>query len=286
MVIEVPAPAATAEEKIARRRLMVERHGRLRTLNKLAYNWFRSRFLSAADAATVRAALFPNGAEVRYERGVDTLTVENINAPACIEFMRRHAPDVIAVCGTGVIKPAVFSLGRLRRRSTSTPASPRTIGAPIRSFGLSTAASPKRWASPFITWTPASTPAGSSARPPCRSKRAIHWLRSTRAAWRGARSCISKRCATWPTAPRRTIDRSAVAGRAFYSIELGILQYALFRVRFWWQKRRAGAAPRPAAQPAERKSMSASIKDNAAQGLAQPSPAARRPTHPGRFAWW
>jgi len=253
MVIESPPAPATAEQKIERRRSMVERHGRLRTLNKLAYNWFRSRFLSGPDAATVRATLFPAGGEVRYERTVDTVTVENINAPACIEFVRRHAPDVIAVCGTGVIKPEVFTLaplGAINIHTGITPdyrsadpifwalycGEPEKVGVTIHHVdaGIDTGQIIRQSAVPLES---NDTLASIYAR--CVARGAELYVETLHDLARGA-------------AP--VVDRSGVKGRAFYSIQLGIVQYALFRLRFWRLKRRA--ANRTATQdiPAERRS--------------------------------
>jgi len=238
MVIESPPAAATAEEKIARRKRMLERHGRLRTLNKLAYNWFRSRFLSGPDAATVRAALFPAGANVRYERAVDTVTVENINAPACIEFVKRHAPDLIAVCGTGVIKPEVFTLaplGAINIHTGITPdyrsadpifwaiycGEPEKVGVTIHHVdaGIDTGRIIRQSAVPIES---GDSMASIYAR--CVARGAELYLETLRDLAQG-------------TTP--TIDRSGVKGRAFYSIQLGIVQYVLFRFRFWRIKHRA-----------------------------------------------
>jgi folate-dependent phosphoribosylglycinamide formyltransferase PurN len=253
MVVESPPAAATAEEKIARRKRMLERHGRLRTLNKLAYNWFRSRFLSGPDAATVRAALFPAGANIRYERAVDSLTVENINAPACIEFVERLAPDVIAVCGTGVIKPEVFTLaplGAINIHTGITPdyrsadpifwaiycGEPEKVGVTIHHVdaGIDTGKIIRQSAVPIES---GDSMASIYAR--CVARGADLYVETLRDLAQGA---------------SQTIDRSSVKGRAFYSIQLGIVQYALFRFRFWGVKRRAAARTGQRDIPLERRS--------------------------------
>src|SRR5690606_11499233 len=100
-------------QKYERRRRMLERHGWLRTVNKLAYNWLRWRFLSPREDDVVREAFFPAGRPIRYVREVPTVTVPNINDPMCIETIRRLKPDVLAVCGTTVIKPQVLTLAPL-----------------------------------------------------------------------------------------------------------------------------------------------------------------------------
>ena len=43
------------------------------------------------------------------------MEVENINEGKCIEFISEQNPDIIAVCGTTVLKPEVF---RLAKRGT------------------------------------------------------------------------------------------------------------------------------------------------------------------------
>jgi len=253
MVIEAPPAAATAEEKIARRRRMLERHGRLRTLNKLAYNWFRSRFLSGPDAATVRDAWFPASAGIRYERAVDTVTVPNINAPECIEFVKRHAPDLIAVCGTGVIKPEVFTLapmGAINIHTGITPdyrsadpifwalycGEPEKVGVTIHHVdaGIDTGKIIRQSTVPI---GPRDTLASIYAR--CVARGAELYLETLRDLANGTST---------------TLDRSGVKGRAFYSIQLGILQYALFCLRFPGLKRRAAKLAAPQNVHAERRS--------------------------------
>lgn len=253
MVIESPRAAVTGEEKIARRRRMLERHGRLRTLNKLAYNWFRSRFLATADAATVRQALFPNQAEVRYERAVDTLTVENVNDARSIEFVGRHAPDLIAVCGTGVIKPAVFTQARLGAINIHTGITPEYRSAdPI--FWALYCGEPDN-VGVTIHHVDAGIDTGAIIRQSTVAVGAGDTLASiyARCVARGAELYLETlRDLAGGSAP--TVDRSGVKGRAFYSIQLGIVQYALFRWRFWRLKRRATTRQATSVATAERRS--------------------------------
>ena len=253
MVIESPPAAATAEEKAARRRRMLERHGRLRTVNKLAYNWFRSRFLAGPDAATVRDALFPQGAPISYERAVDTVTVENINAPACIDFVTRHAPDVIAVCGTGVIKPAVFTLARLGAINIHTGITPDYRSAdPI--FWAIYCGEPDK-VGVTIHHVDAGIDTGKIIRQssvPIEARDSFASIYA-RCVTRGAELYLDT-LRDLANGTSATVDRSGVAGRAFYSIQLGIVQYALCRLRFWRLRRRIAARNSARSVPVERRS--------------------------------
>src|SRR5690349_6894354 len=109
IVIERRPLAVSAHDKTARRRNMVERYGLARTFNKLLFNWVRSRFLMPSEAKTVRESLWGTAVPA-YTRQVPTLVVSNVNDPRCIAFIQEQAPDVIAVCGTSVLKPEVFTL--------------------------------------------------------------------------------------------------------------------------------------------------------------------------------
>jgi methionyl-tRNA formyltransferase len=110
IVIERPSQAVTKLEKYERRRRMIERHGLGRTLNKLLYNWLRSRVLAASSGKVIRDEFFPGNAEVKYSRSVESVTVGNVNDAACVEFIKRRGPDVLALCGTTVIRQEVLSL--------------------------------------------------------------------------------------------------------------------------------------------------------------------------------
>lgn len=109
-VIEKKPAPATIAEKMRVRWKMARRHGLAKTLNKLLYNKYRQHFLNGRDGAAV-SELF-GASRVGYSRDIPTLEVGNVNDEECIEFIKTYAPDVIAVCGTGIIKPEVFSLSR------------------------------------------------------------------------------------------------------------------------------------------------------------------------------
>jgi folate-dependent phosphoribosylglycinamide formyltransferase PurN len=231
MVIECRPQARTRREKHERRRGMLRRHGFVRTLNKLLYNWFRSRFSSRSEAITVRDSLFPAGSPVAFARDVPTQRVANINDAGCIELIRRQAPDLLAVCGTSVIRPEVFSLapmGTINIHTGITPDyrsadpifwalyhnEPEKVGVTIHFVdrGIDTG--------PIIHQDTVPVYAGDSL--------AMIYTRCVR---RGA-ELFSRALVEIETGTLRTLGRQTARGRAFYSIDLGIVQYLRFRLRF------------------------------------------------------
>jgi methionyl-tRNA formyltransferase len=244
MVIESPPLALTLEEKQRRRRKLVERHGRLRTLNKLLYNAYRSRFVSVADMRIFREVLFPKGSPVAYECSVPTITVPNINDPACIAFIHEHAPQLIAVCGTTVIKHEVFSLaprGAINIHTGITPeyrsadpifwalynGEPDKVGVTIHFVdrGIDTG--------PIIRQT--AVPLHAQDTLPSINARCIQ---------RGAELYLEA-LDDIAAGTVHAVQRLGVSGRAFYSIDLGVVQYLIFRRRFARLKRRLPRAPSP-----------------------------------------
>lgn len=236
MVIESPPAALTGTDKQERRRRLLQRHGLLRTFNKLAFNWFRSRFLAAADALAVRNQLFPRDAPVTYLREVPTITVPNINAPECVQFVRSLAPDLLAVCGTNVIKPEVFTLARLGAVNIHTGITPdyrsadpifwaiyhrepHKVGVTIHFVdqGIDTGAIIHQQSVPLYRGDSTAT---IYAR--CVRTGAELYLRALDEIRAGS---------------VRTVDHGRGNGKAFYSINMGIMQYLIFRWRFRRLKR-------------------------------------------------
>lgn len=242
LVIESPPPATDVQEKRARRQRMSQKYGRLRTLNKLLYNAWRWRVLSPAEREILREEFFPGGAPVTYVREVTSITVPNINAPACIELIRRTAPEVIAVCGTSVVRPEVFRLapsGALNIHTGITPEyrsadpifwalyrnEPDKVGVTVHFVdqGIDTG--------PIIHQE--SVPVYSDDN---LAKIAARCVRRGGALYLQALEQVERRTV-------RTVDRSGVQGRAFYSIDLGLIQYLRFCWRFRRLRRRLPAAP-------------------------------------------
>jgi len=245
IVIESPPPATDVQEKRARRRRMSQKYGRLRTLNKLLYNAWRWRVLSPAERATLREEFFPGSAPVAYVREVPCVSVANINDPACIELVRRSSPDVIVVCGTSVVRPEVFTL------------------APRGALNIHTGITPEYRSADPIFWalynnerdkvgvTIHFVDRGIDTGPIIHQESVP--LYSDDSLAKIAARCIRRGGALYLQALEevergtvRTVDRSAVRGRAFYSIDLGLLQY----LRFCWRFRRLRWQLPPAPAPA------------------------------------
>lgn len=231
MIIERRPLALTCEEKQDRRRRMVRRYGFARTVNKLLYNWARSRFLAHSEETTIRESFFPGGEPVVYARKVPTLLNENINNAACVEFIKRHMPDILVVCGTSVLQPEVFSLppkGTVNIHVGITPeyrsadpifwalyrGEPDKVGVTIHFIdrGIDTG--------PIILQETVPVYANDSlpkiyAR--CIRRGNELYLRAIDEIERGT---------------VHPIIRSGVANRAFLSIDKGIVQYFLFHLRF------------------------------------------------------
>jgi len=111
-VIEKRPRPVSLREKVNIRKRMIRRHGLIKTVNKLLYNKYRSLIINRQNEDTIRNTLFPDGADVEYSKDIPTIEVSNINEQSCIDFIKEHDPDVIAVCGTTVLKPQVFKLAK------------------------------------------------------------------------------------------------------------------------------------------------------------------------------
>ena len=240
IVIERRPLALTPREKMERRRRMVKRYGLARTFNKLLFNQLRSRILSDSDSSATRASFFPAGAPVTYSRQVPTLVVANVNDADCRQFIRAQAPEVLAVCGTSVLKPEVFTLapkGAINIHTGITPeyrsadpifwalyrGEPEKVGVTIHFIdrGIDTGSIIHQETVPVY--------AGDSLT-------AI----SARCIRRGA-ELYSRALAEIESGSVRTLDRPDVPSLAFFSVDLGLVQYLTFRWRF---RRLASRLPR------------------------------------------
>ncbi len=240
MIIERRPLALTRKDKYERRRRLVKRYGVPRTLNKLLYNWVRSRFLAHSQEATLRELLFADGGPVAYVREVPTVVVGNINDSPCVDFIQHHAPDVLAVCGTSVLRPEIFSLppkGTVNIHVGITPeyrsadpifwalyrGDPQNVGVTIHFIdrGIDTG--------PIIHQDTVPVYRDDSL--------ASIYVRCKR---RGAQ-LYSVALSEIEDGSVRTVDRSHVEGQAFRSIDLGLVQYLSFLVRF---RRLAAGLPR------------------------------------------
>jgi methionyl-tRNA formyltransferase len=249
MIIESPPAALTQAEKRLRRRSLVEKHGITRTINKLAFNWYRSRFVGANAARTIAERFFPDARPVEYQRQVPTAIVANINDSESSRFIQTHSPDLIAVCGTSVIKPEVFTLapkGAVNIHTGITPEyrsadpifwaiynnEPDKVGVTIHFVdkGIDTGAIIHQESVPIYRTDSLTT---------------IY----ARCIQTGAR-LYSQALDEIGACSVQILNRGNVSGKAYYSINLGILQYLVFLMRFR-RLRRALPAEGPATAAAE-----------------------------------
>jgi methionyl-tRNA formyltransferase len=250
IVIERRPLALTPRDKAERRQNMIRRYGLARTANKLLFNLVRSRVLAAAEAQTVNDSLWPGGATPAYASHLPTLVVANINDAECVAFIKERAPDAIAVCGTSVLKPEVFTLapkGTVNIHTGITPeyrsadpifwalyrGEPEKVGVTIHFIdrGIDTGPILHQESVPVY-------PADSLAS---------IYVRCVR---RGA-ELYARALDEIDNGSVRPFRRPDVASRAFLSINLGLAQYLIFRWRFWRmaaQLRRSTAAGPTAAE--------------------------------------
>jgi len=231
MVIERRPQAITKGEKYQRRLRMIKRHGLGRTVNKLLYNWFRSRVLAGSSEKVVREELFPGNAGVEYIRPVESVTVGNINDDACVEFIKRQAPDVLAVCGTTVIRQEVFSLPRRGAVNIHTGIAPEYRSAdPI--FWALYCNEPENVGVTihFVDKGIDTGPVIHQERVPVYGGDTLATL-YVRCIRRGAELFL-RALAEIESGSVKTIDRSSAPSRAFHSMDLGIVQWLVFQWRF------------------------------------------------------
>jgi len=250
MVIESPRPALTSEEKVERRRRLMDRYGVFRTVNKLAWNWYRSRFLAATEAATVHHGLFPGQAVPSYGRPVSTVVVPSINDPDCVDFARSLSPDLIAVCGTTVIKPEVFTLAPLGAVNIHTGITPEYRSADPIFWALYCGEPDKVGVTiHFIDKGIDTGPVLRQEQVPIEPSDSLASI-YVRCIRRGAELYLQA-LEDIRSGTVRTISRTGASNRAFYSIDLGIVQYVTFCWRF---RRIRNQLRRPQGPPAASRS--------------------------------
>ncbi|HVZ17115.1 MAG TPA: formyl transferase [Terriglobales bacterium] len=215
-----------------RRRNMLKRYGPWRTVNRLLLNWYRSRFESTANADTFEKT-FP---ATEYKARVPVVTVSNINDQECIATVIRHAPQLIAICGTSVVKPAVFGLAPAGAINIHTGITPEYRSADPIFWALYNGDHKNVGVTIHFVDSGIDTgPIIHQASVPVYGSDTLNSI-YVRCIVKGAElylQTLDEIAAGTVT----TIDRSHVKGRAFYSIDIGILQYMLCRLRFWRLKR-------------------------------------------------
>jgi methionyl-tRNA formyltransferase len=212
---------------------MLKRHGILRTANKLLYNWYRSRFLAAEESATISRAFSSQG----YLKPVPTIEVPNINDPACRSMIAERSPDLIAVCGTSVIRPEIFSLAPLGAINIHTGITPEYRSAEPIFWALYHGQPDKVGVT--IHYVDAGIDTGKviyqEQIPVCSTDTiATVYIKCIQ---RGAQLYL-KALDDAASSGIRTMDQSNAKGRAFYSMDLGIIEYLVFLWRFGKLRRR------------------------------------------------
>jgi len=232
-----PLPVSFGAKMDARMKL-VRRHGLVKTLNKLLYNKYSQRYLHGPRNATLRRSLWGN-AEVGYAREIPTIEVDDINSAEVISFVKEHAPDVIAVCGTGIIRPKVFTLpplGTINIHCGITPEyrsadtifwalynnEPDKIGVTIHFVdkGVDTGG---------IIFQETVEVTGSDDIATINAK----CIR------RGA-ELMDRALGEIESGTVSTVVKEGVKSKAYYHIDLGLVQYLIFRRRFRKLKERLG----------------------------------------------
>jgi len=247
IVIERRPLAITRSEKFQRRLEMLRRHGFLRTINKLIYNSLRWRFLGRAEAKVIREHFFPGGAPANYARSLPTLVVPTVNDPSCAAFIRAHSADVVAVCGTTVLRPEIFSLPPKGTVNIHTGITPEYRSADPIFWALYCGEPDKVGVTiHYIDRGIDTGPVIRQERVPVYADDTLVML-YTRCIRRGAELYL-RALADIEAGAVRMVDRSGATSRAFRSIDLGIVEYLLFRARFRKLLLRLPRQPRAATQ--------------------------------------
>lgn len=110
-VIEKRRIPLSNKEKMDIRREMIRKYGLFRALNKLLFNKYKSKFIANQYDDMMKNILF-GSEELKYTQDIPTIEVDDINGEKSVDFISAYNPDIIAVCGTSVIKPEVFRLSR------------------------------------------------------------------------------------------------------------------------------------------------------------------------------
>lgn len=111
-VIEKPEFKSNFKKKLRIQVLSMKKHGALRTLNRYLFLQYKQRVLDRVHDKIVRNMLFPGNRQVQYNKKVPNIFVGNINDTKAIQFIRGKQPDIIAVCGTSLLKPDTFNLSK------------------------------------------------------------------------------------------------------------------------------------------------------------------------------
>ncbi len=241
IVIERRPLAVSAEEKLARRRALVRRYGWRRALNKLLYNAVRRRWLDQGGDLALREHFFP-GTECRYAREVPTLVVPTVNGAECAAFVGARRPDVIAICGTGVVKPEIFSLAGRGALNIHTGITPEYRSADPIFWALYRGDVGKVGVTVhFVDQGIDTGPILHQQAVPLYAHDCLRTIYQ-RCVRTGA-ELYERALDEVAAGTERPYRRAEVGGRSYLSVDLGLFQYLVFAVRFRWLRRRWPAEP-------------------------------------------
>jgi methionyl-tRNA formyltransferase len=230
-VIEKKPPALTFKEKMKRRKNMLQKYGCYKTINKLLYNKYRAYVSKNRGDEIVRQALFAGRADADYERVVPSIEVNDINEPKSVEFVSAHKPDIIAVCGTTVLKPEVFELSKRGTINIHTGIIPEYRSADPIFWALYN--NEPNNVGVTIHFVDRGIDTG-----PIIYQQAIEVTRSDdlvtlycKCIKKGA-ELMSLAISDMETGAARTMRKEGVAGKAYYHMDLGMWQHLVFQRRF------------------------------------------------------
>jgi methionyl-tRNA formyltransferase len=86
----------------------VKRYGLAKTINK--YLFLKLQGNSVDDAAVTKRFFYPSEDNISYRFETDEMVTTDINSDAVAEFICSKSPELIAVCGSNLIKPHIFTL--------------------------------------------------------------------------------------------------------------------------------------------------------------------------------
>ncbi len=234
-VIEKRPVLRTQGEKMNIRRNMIKRYGLFKTVNKLLYNKYKSHLMKD-NANEMKRLLFPDSEEVGYAKDIPAVEVGSINDQKCIEFISEYEPDIIAVCGTTVIRPEVFTLSKKGTINIHCGITPEYRSADTIFWPLYNNEPDKVGVT--IHFVDAGIDTGDIIyqQPVEVTKEDSLTTLYCKCISTGA-DLMVKAISDIENGSVRTIRKDHIPGKSYYSINLGILQYFIFQRRFKKLKR-------------------------------------------------
>jgi methionyl-tRNA formyltransferase len=83
-------------------------HGIKKTLNRFLYQ----KYIQNSNINKETEKNYFNSS-IKYKKECNTIHTDDINSEAVSKFLEKHSPDLIAVCGSNVIKPKIFNIPKI-----------------------------------------------------------------------------------------------------------------------------------------------------------------------------